>query len=86
MALLSPSQKDMLQTVIEAAASGRYCHGNGAIWVITNEDRTAVTTIDHVTGMIKMMNAEDSAHYMSSTRPHTDLSVVESLTHFIQTN
>lgn len=86
MALLSPSQKDMLQTVIEAAASGRYCHGNGANWVITNEDRSIVTCIDHVTGQISLMNAEESARYISSTRPHTDLSVVESLSHFIKTN
>lgn len=84
MLTLSSAQIYLLKTVIDAAKNGQYCHGNGADWVITDPERTLVQHINHVTGSVSWMSKEDSARYMASTRPYTDLGVAESLTAFIK--
>ena len=80
---LNAQQINMLQRVIDAANAGRYCHGNGADWVITDESRTIVKTMNHVTGDESTMTVEDSARYLASTPAHTSESTAKSLAEFI---
>lgn len=83
MPTLSSYQVSTLKRVIDAAQSGRYCHGNGADWVIVDESRKNVIVLNHVTGHESTMNDEESARYLASTMAHTSESTVKSLTEFI---
>jgi hypothetical protein len=80
---LSSAQVSMLRRVIDAAQTGRYCHGNGADWVIVDESRTRVIALNHVTGTESVFSDEDSARYLASTPAHSSETTVTSLTSFI---
>lgn len=83
MPSLSSMQISMLRKVIDAANSGRYCHGNGADWVIVDESRTRVIALNHVSGTESVFSDEDSARYLANTPAHSSESTAKSLTSFI---
>jgi hypothetical protein len=80
---LSSLQISMLRRVIEAAKTGRYCHGNGADWAIVDESRTRVIALNHVRGDESIFSDEESARYLANTPAHSSESTVKSLTEFI---
>jgi hypothetical protein len=82
---LSALQVSLLKEVIEAAKDGRYCHGNGANWVIVDKrDRNTVIHIDHVRSERKVMSATESENYLRGNRPFRDDKTAQSLTDFIK--
>jgi len=84
---LSRKQIEMLEDVISAARDGRYCHGNGAIWVyVSKNDRNAVISADHVSEKIHYYNKEDSERYLAGYRPYRDENTARELENFIKTS
>lgn len=84
---LSSKQISMLKDVIKAAKEGRYCHGNGAIWVYVSEsDRSRVISADHVREEISYMDKEASERYLRNTPAHMDNNTATSLENFIKNN
>lgn len=63
--------------VIKAAAGGRYCHGNGALWCIVDVHGNNVC-IDTTTGKIHMVAP-------NSIAPHTDMVTARNLEQFLMT-
>jgi hypothetical protein len=85
--MLNDKQKTLLKEVIEAARDGRYCHGNGAIWVIVEKGNPKqVIWIDHVRMTRKKSTPAESENYLKSTRAHKSDDTVRSLENFIRTN
>jgi hypothetical protein len=82
---LSSKQIELLKIVIAAAEDGRYCHGNGADWVIVEKGNTdTVIAINHVRESTSKMNPEESKRYLANTRAHRDQSTADSLKNFIK--
>ena len=83
--MLSSLQKDLLRQVITAAREGRYCHGNGANWVIVDKnDFTRVIHIDHVRGSREVLSTADSEKYLKNSKPYHDEETAKSLEKFIK--
>lgn len=61
--------------VIKAAAGGRYCHGNGALWCIVDVHGNNVC-IDTTTGKIHMVAP-------NPVKPHTNMRTARSLEQFL---
>jgi len=82
---LNSKQIELIKIVIAAAEDGRYCHGNGADWVIVEKGNTdTVIAINHVRESMSKMNSEDSKKYLANTRAHRDQSTADSLKNFIK--
>jgi len=82
---LTNRQIDLLKLVIEAAKEGRYCHGNGADWVIVDKNnKDTVVHINHVTGSISKLDKDSSANYLKNYKPYKSESTASSLTEFIK--
>jgi len=76
---------ELLKIVIEAAESGRFCHGNGATWVIVDKNnRDIVISIDHTRESLEKMSAEASKKYLVGTPAHKSQSTADSLKNFIK--
>jgi hypothetical protein len=76
---------ELLKIVIEAAEDGRFCHGNGADWVIVDKgNRDVVIAINHVRESSSKMSADESKRYLSNTPAHRDQSTANSLRNFIK--
>ena len=82
---LTSKQIELLKVVIAAAEDGRYCHGNGADWVIVEKGNTdIVIAINHVRETTSKMNSDESKKYLANTRAHKDQSTADSLKNFIK--
>lgn len=82
---LTSKMIELLKIVIEAAEDGRFCHGNGANWVIVDKgNRDVVVSIDHTRESISKMSAEESKRYLSGTPAHRSQSTADSLKNFIK--
>ena len=75
----------MLKVVIAAAEDGRFCHGNGADWVIVEKGNTStVIVINHVSESTSKMTADESKRYLNNTPAHKSQSTADSLKNFIK--
>lgn len=82
---LTSKMIELLKIVIEAAEDGRFCHGNGANWVIVDKgNRDVVVSIDHTRESISKMSADESKRYLSGTPAHRSQSTADSLKNFIK--
>jgi hypothetical protein len=82
---LTSKMIELLKIVIEAAEDGRFCHGNGANWVIVDKsNRDVVVSIDHTRESISKMSAEESKRYLNGTPAHRSQSTADSLKNFIK--
>jgi hypothetical protein len=76
-----------LEEVIKAAEEGRYCHGNGASWFTVGKDGKTVVVYETATNppSTHTYNAEESARYISNTKPHKAPDTAKNLRDFIKT-
>jgi hypothetical protein len=82
---LTSKMIELLKLVIVAAEDGRFCHGNGATWVIVDKsNREMVITIDHTRESMEKMSPEASKKYLAGTPAHKSQSTADSLKNFIK--
>ena len=83
--VLTSKMIELLKQVITAAEEGRFCHGNGATWVIVDKsNQEMVITIDHTRESLEKMSAEASKKYLAGTPAHKSQSTADSLKNFIK--
>ena len=82
---LTSKMIELLKVVIAAAEDGRYCHGNGADWVIVDKNnREMVIAINHTRETSEKLSAEASKKYLANTPAHKDQKTADSLKNFIK--
>lgn len=79
---LTSLQKSLFLEVAEAAETGRYCHGNGAIWNIVDADGNSVV-INTMESTRSLCDQESTEKYLAHSPAYRSDNVARDLRTFV---